>query len=109
MYGAIGITRTRTRLAVGVTVAVGAGVLVALVPVAPTHAGPRPTPGRSINIYEEEDLSGAPYLEPVSVLTITRSAGVVCYANDKLSDTKQFYADCAEAAAAGAQIKPYVR
>lgn len=60
-----------------------------------------------INIYEEEDLSGSPYGEPVSVIVVTYSAGKVCYANDRTGqDTRQMYTNCQAARAAGAHILP---
>lgn len=61
-----------------------------------------------INIYESEDLSGPAYLEPLTTLTITRSAGPVCYADDSTNqDGNQYYTDCNLAFEAGANIAPY--
>lgn len=61
----------------------------------------------NVNIYEEEDLSGAPYSEPVSTLYIQASAGRVCYASDRTGqDTRQMYVDCNAAQEAGAVIAP---
>lgn len=64
----------------------------------------RPT---MVNIYENEDLSDSPYSEPINVLTVTYSAGTVCYANDSTGqDTRQMYVRCADAKSAGAHILP---
>lgn len=78
---------------------VAAGMLTACQ--ASTHADP------SVNIYENEDLSGPAYSEPVSTLVITSSAGWVCYANDRTGqDQTQYYTDCTAAKRAGAHIAP---
>lgn len=60
-------------------------------------------PDRTLTIYSNEDLSGTAYSEPVSTLTVTRSAGWVCYANDNTGqDRTQYYVDCDSAERAGA-------
>lgn len=67
-----------------------------------------PAPIPSVSIYEEEDLSGSPYDEPISTLTFQYSKGSVCYANDKSGqDQRQMYVDCNAALNAGAKIGAY--
>lgn len=65
----------------------------------------KPAPTGQVNIYEEEDLSGAPYGEPVSILVVHRSAGWVCYANDRTGqDQRQMYVSCSAYVKAGGRI-----
>lgn len=65
----------------------------------------QPSTPHMINIHAEEDLSDPPIVEPISALIITRSAGWVCYANDKARiDPTQYYVDCATAINLGAKL-----
>lgn len=60
-----------------------------------------------VNIYANEDLSGAPISEPVNQLVVNASGGIVCYATDRShQDPNQYYVNCDAAIAAGANIAP---
>lgn len=71
-----------------------------------SHTASAPEP-MGIAIFANEDLSGPPIVEPIAILTVTYSAGSVCYANDRTGqDPNQYYTDCAIAKLAGAHILP---
>lgn len=70
-------------------------------------ASAAPRSAANLTIYANEDLSGPVYVEPISALVVTRSAGWVCYANDRTGqDQTQYYTDCTAAKRAGAHIEP---
>lgn len=58
-----------------------------------------------VNVYTSEDLSDPPMVEPMTVLTVTYSAGSVCYVSDRTGqDTRQLYTDCGAFIAAGGHV-----
>lgn len=77
-----------------------------------------PTPSAYVQLHESEDLSDAPYSEPVWSIVVHHSAGPVCYADDRATygtpyasnrfdiDNRQLYVDCAAYLAAGGHIYP---
>lgn len=72
------------------------------------HATPQiHTNAHAVNIYEDEDLSGTAYSEPINTLNFAYSAGYVCYANDASGrDNRQMYADCNQLQKMGVYIAP---
>lgn len=63
-------------------------------------------PNRSVGVYENEDLSGASMMMPISQGSFEYSAGSVCYALARDMPTRQLYADCTELRVIGAHIQP---
>lgn len=84
--------------AVGLGAAFAIGYCAKDLPVAPV---------RSVGVYENEDLSGASMMMPISQGSFEYSAGSVCYALARDMPTRQLYADCAELRVAHAYIAPY--
>lgn len=64
-----------------------------------------PSPPHMIDVYENEDLSGQAYIEPLDSVIVHRSAGWVCYANDSAGlDERQLYVSCEAFRRAGGKI-----